>query len=414
VSALTLRPLASAEPGTLELLVYGEIGEWGVSAQKVVHQLQESRPTKVVVRINSCGGDAFDGIAIHSALRSCGAQIECVIEGIAASAASCVAMAGRVVMRLGAMMMIHPASTYSGGDADHLRKGAEMLERVTSSLVDIYCAKTGRPRETIAPLVAAETWLTASEALELGLADEIDGSVAPQACAGGIRLGTITYPVALLPAQIRAAVPARGGMVMDEKAFVAALLALMGKDAATTMEELLASMGKLLQGKDPEPERAPEPEPPTPPAPPSAQAVPPTEAQAVAPELRAVCSLLAQAAGKATLTPGEAIVELTTRLAQLPKPVDLAIAEQRITPAEAKGFRPLEQADPDACRVALAAFAKGRVGSLTAPSQATGEDLDPIQPVQPQAVGLKLNATYEEMKAEFEAKKAAAAAAKGV
>lgn len=405
MSTLVLRPLASAAPGSLELLVYGEIGCWGVSAQEVVRQLQDLRPTSVTVRINSCGGDAFDGVAICNALKSSGAAVTCIIEGIAASAASCVAMAGRVVMRLGAMMMIHPASAFGGGDAESLRKGAEMLERVTSSLVDIYCRKSGKPREQIEPLVAAETWLTAAEALALGLADEIDGSVAPQACAGGIRLGTITYPVAMLPAQIRAAVPARGGRTMDEKAFVAALLALMGKDASTTMEELLASMGKLLQGKDPEPETAPEPEAPTPPAPPAAQAV--------APELRAVCSLLAQAAGKPALTPAEAIVELTTRLAQLPKPVDLAIAEQRITPAEAKGFRPLEQADPDACRVALAAFAKGRVGSLTAPNQATGEELDPLKPVQPKAQAPKLNATFDEMKAEYEAGLAAAAKKEG-
>lgn len=156
-----------------DLLIYGDIGvDWfgeGITAQWVYQQLSQLRDP-VQVRINSPGGDVFEGVAIYNLLKDRGVQV--IIDGLAASAASIIAMAGdTVTMNGGAMLMIHDPWTMAIGNAEEMRRTAAMLGEVGQSLVDIYERKTGLTRENITALMAEETWLTAAKAIEQHFAD---------------------------------------------------------------------------------------------------------------------------------------------------------------------------------------------------------------------------------------------------
>ncbi len=162
---------------TLEITIYGEIGaDWftGESTDKqIAQQLQDNRDAAFInVHINSDGGDVFAGIAIFNMLRAHGAVITCFVEGIAASAASIIAMAGKTVMGTGAMIMVHNPLAIVAGGADELRTLADALDKIKDSLVAIYVEKTGKTAAELGALLDAETWMTADEAIEMGFADE--------------------------------------------------------------------------------------------------------------------------------------------------------------------------------------------------------------------------------------------------
>lgn len=172
---------AAADPGVGELLLYGEIADstwWGdeVTPKQFWEDLQKlGSISELRVYINSPGGDVFAGQAIHSMLRRHPATVTVYVDGLAASAASIVAMAGdRVIMPRNAMLMIHNPWTIVAGNADTLRKVAEDLDRIRESLVVVYADKTGLERDKISEYLDAETWFTAEEAVELGFADEIE------------------------------------------------------------------------------------------------------------------------------------------------------------------------------------------------------------------------------------------------
>lgn len=169
---------------TLEVRLYDVIdsfgGEWGgVAARDVLRALAEKPDAKTIrLRVNSPGGDVFEGIAIYSALKASPARVIVEIDGLAASAASFVAMAGdEVRIAKGAMMMIHEARFMFGeGTAKGLREQAEILDNLNASLVEMYAPraeKAGKTRDDIVAAMAAETWLTAEEAIAWGLADTI-------------------------------------------------------------------------------------------------------------------------------------------------------------------------------------------------------------------------------------------------
>ncbi|CAK8986446.1 ATP-dependent Clp protease proteolytic subunit 2 (Endopeptidase Clp 2), partial [Durusdinium trenchii] len=163
-----------------ELRVYDTIGEWESSAGFIAYQVDEMKLAGVealTVRVNSLGGSLKDGVAIYNTLRESGARVRVVVDGIAGSAASVVAMAGdEVEMPASAMLMIHLPS-YSGvsGDAAQLRKFAESLDKWAESAASIYAAKSGKSAEEIRELMLAETWFTAAEAVEAGFADRVTG-----------------------------------------------------------------------------------------------------------------------------------------------------------------------------------------------------------------------------------------------
>ena len=172
----------------IEVFVYGEIGAWGVTANQFVQDLRamDDGVSEVVAAFNSVGGDLFDGLAMHNALRRLGARCTGRIDALAASAAS-VAVCGahKVVIAESAILMIHNPWTYAAGDAEDFRKVADVLDQTMEAIIAAYKAKAPNIDEVeLRRLVAAETWLTANEALALGLADEIGDGIKVKACLG--------------------------------------------------------------------------------------------------------------------------------------------------------------------------------------------------------------------------------------
>ncbi|QIX48930.1 MULTISPECIES: head maturation protease, ClpP-related [Rhodococcus] len=162
-----------------EILIYDVIGSYwrDTDAQTIATQIKELDTDEIVVRINSPGGDAFDGIAIMNALRAHSAKVTVRIDGLAASAASVIAMAGdEIVMGEGSQMMIHEAWLYTSGTADYLRSEADRLDKMTDSITSLYARRAGGDFEEWRDLVAAETWFTADEAVAAGLADKVSDS----------------------------------------------------------------------------------------------------------------------------------------------------------------------------------------------------------------------------------------------
>jgi ATP-dependent Clp protease protease subunit len=162
-----------------EIVIYDEIGAFGIPAKAFLDELKALGPiAELTVRINSPGGSVFDGVAIYNALKRHDAMITVRIDGIAASIASVIAMAGdEVVMPENAMLMLHDPSGLVVGTATDMRAMAEALDKMKAGMVAAYRAKSGRDDVEIEALMAAETWLSAQEALELSLADRIEQPV---------------------------------------------------------------------------------------------------------------------------------------------------------------------------------------------------------------------------------------------
>src|SRR5690606_4595735 len=163
-----------------ELRIYGDIGEWmDVDSKRFAADLAAlGDVTDLTVRINSDGGSVFTAQAIYSMLRRHPAAVTVYIDGIAASAATIIAMAGdRIVMPANAMMMIHNPLTGLWGNANDMREMADLLDKIRETLLAVYREKTGLSDEQLIELLDAETYLTAAEAVELGFATEIEESV---------------------------------------------------------------------------------------------------------------------------------------------------------------------------------------------------------------------------------------------
>ncbi len=156
-----------------EISIYDEIGAYGVSAKAFLADLGKL-PDKapLTLRLNSPGGSVFDAVAIYNALQRHTGTVTVSIDGIAASAASYIAMAGdEIIMPENAFLMIHDPSGMVVGTAADMRSMAEALDKIGASLLRGYAAKSGKPEKDIAKLMAKETWLDAAEALNMGFAD---------------------------------------------------------------------------------------------------------------------------------------------------------------------------------------------------------------------------------------------------
>ena len=171
------------ENGATEIYVYDEIGFWGITAKDFARDLKELDPKgEINLRINSPGGSVTDGIAIYNLLKNHKAKVNTFIDGLAASMASVIAMAGdKITMPENALMMIHNPWGGAMGDADELRKTADVLDKMKTALVSAYVNKTGLADTEIADLMTAETWMTGAEALEKGFATQITDEVNLQA-----------------------------------------------------------------------------------------------------------------------------------------------------------------------------------------------------------------------------------------
>ena len=167
----TIRSRASGP----EVLIYDEIGAYGVTAKGFLAELGALPDDAAIdLRLNSPGGSVFDAVAIYNALKRHTGEITVWIDGIAASAASYIAMAGdTIVMPENAFLMIHDPSGLVMGTAEDMRSTAEALDKVKGSLIQGYAAKSGKSDDEIAALMAAETWLDAKDALDFGFIDRI-------------------------------------------------------------------------------------------------------------------------------------------------------------------------------------------------------------------------------------------------
>jgi len=163
-----------------EILLYGPIGQdlWepenSITAKQVMDQLA-GIDSDVTVRISSGGGDVYEGIDIMTALQNHPGKVTVIVESLAASAASFIAVGGadEVLMRESSEMMIHRAWTFMDGNADDMRKTLADLERQDMKLANIYAGKAGGEIDQWLEAMSAETWYTAEEAVAAGLADGI-------------------------------------------------------------------------------------------------------------------------------------------------------------------------------------------------------------------------------------------------
>lgn len=161
-----------------EVWLYDAIGSgWfgGISAKDFQKELAGlGAVNQLDVHINSPGGAVFDGLTMYNALRAHRAEVTVHVDGLAASIASVIAMAGATVhIADNAMMMIHDPYTFTEGTADDHRKTADLLDSLKTNLVDIYARRTGQTDAVVREWMAAETWFTAAEARDQRLADEV-------------------------------------------------------------------------------------------------------------------------------------------------------------------------------------------------------------------------------------------------
>ena len=157
-----------------EILIYDVIGFPFVEAKQFIKDLNAIKAKTITVRLNSPGGDVFDGTAIFNALKNHPAKITTRIEGLAASIASVIALAGDEVHAYAStMMMIHDPWVLAVGNATELLEIADVLEKIGGQLADIYTGKTGLEADTIKEMMRTETWMTAQEGKDLGFVDKV-------------------------------------------------------------------------------------------------------------------------------------------------------------------------------------------------------------------------------------------------
>lgn len=154
-----------------------EEAEWwgGVSPQAFVKALHEIKAGTIHLRVNSPGGSVFAGRAMEQALREHSAKVIAHVDGLAASAASFLIMgADEIHMAPGSFLMIHKAWTIAWGNETDMRKQADLLAQIDGSLAKTYATRSGQAEDEIADWMAAETWIEADRAVELGFADQVD------------------------------------------------------------------------------------------------------------------------------------------------------------------------------------------------------------------------------------------------
>jgi len=236
----------------VEAFIYDEIGVWGTTAKDFIAALQPHKDREIVVRINSPGGSVWDGLAIYNYLREL--NVTTRIDGVAASMASIVALAGkRVQMVSNGFFMVHMPSGVAIGNAEEIESYAEMLRKAGGSLSGIYQRETGASTEKVEEWMSKDTWFSAEEAKAAGLIDEITDEVSFSANANLSKFSNV--PASLVDSQTKGIV--KDQTITPEKTFVESLKALLGigqtelnaeiKDAANP--ELIQARADLATSK---------------------------------------------------------------------------------------------------------------------------------------------------------------------
>jgi ATP-dependent protease ClpP protease subunit len=248
--------------GHAEILIYDGIGDFGIPAADFVKDLaaiDDNAP--ITVRINSEGGSVFDGIAILNSLRAHPGKVTVVVDGIAASIASVIAMGGdEIVMNKSSQMMIHNAWSVGAGNADELQKIADGLRSMSTNIAGIYAERTGGTVDDWRALMDAETWYTADEAVAAGLADMtiVETIKFPQMARASLDLSRFKYagreaaPAPTIMArnqtpqpQVEAEVP--NGKEPPVATLNESLVEKLGLDAEADDESILAEVVKLTE-----------------------------------------------------------------------------------------------------------------------------------------------------------------------
>jgi ATP-dependent protease ClpP protease subunit len=172
-----IRNAAGAAGDTAEVYLYDEISLWGVTAAAFVDELRAITAPNIALHINSPGGDVFDGLAIHACLQAHPATVTTHVDGLAASAASFIAQAGdQVLIARNAVMMIHDAAGLCWGNAGDMRELADLLDKLSDNIADVYAARAGGTVADWRARMRAETWYTGAEAVDAGLADALSNA----------------------------------------------------------------------------------------------------------------------------------------------------------------------------------------------------------------------------------------------
>jgi ATP-dependent protease ClpP protease subunit len=355
---------AKAGTRTAQVWLYDDIGWLGTTAKSFADEVRALDVDDITVHVNSPGGGAWDGIAIHNTLRDHRARVTVVVDGMAASAASVVAMAGDTVrMNRGAQMMIHGARGVAAGPAAVMAEAAAMLDKLSDAMAGIYAARAGGTVEDWRTAMDAETWYSAAEAVDAGLADELvdDTADAPQArwdmaayaYAHAGRAAAPAPPLPHRPPPISAAEAARrihaatrtpnrtpirteeGAGRMDPAKIREALgLAADASDSQVTAA--LAAAGLTNQPDPPTPEPQPDPTPPGP---------------APAGVIQVSASVWDEQ--QKTIARLSAYVD-ESRRNERDQVLAKAMQEGKFTPAQKQDFERMWDADPDAARKVIA------------------------------------------------------------
>jgi ATP-dependent Clp endopeptidase proteolytic subunit ClpP len=238
------------ESAPAEILIYDQIGRdfWsgeGVVAKEFAQELAKiPAARKITVGINSPGGSVHEGLAIYNLLSARRNQVTCRIDGLAASIASIIALAGsKLVMPASALLMIHDPSGICMGTADEMREMATALEKHKEALVNVYEEKTKKPRAEIEQAMKDETWFTAADAKAFGLVDDVTAEVA---ATNTFDLSQFRRVPASLKNQTKPPAPNESGAttsIMNRTEMIALATALGIKiDNAATDEQLKAAL----------------------------------------------------------------------------------------------------------------------------------------------------------------------------
>jgi ATP-dependent Clp endopeptidase proteolytic subunit ClpP len=165
-----------AEENVTEVMIYDEIGLYGVNAKSFIEEIKGiPKSESVLLRINSPGGSVIDGLAIYDAVNRLPQKVTSRIEGLAASMASVIALAAdEVIMSENSLYMIHNVWGGEVGESDDLRKAADLMDKMSDRLVNIYVSKTGKSEEQVRSWMDEETWFDSSEAFESGFINSIE------------------------------------------------------------------------------------------------------------------------------------------------------------------------------------------------------------------------------------------------
>jgi ATP-dependent protease ClpP protease subunit len=157
-----------------DVYIYDEIGYFGVTAADFVRELQTLDVPEINLHLNTPGGDVFDGIAIHNAIKNHPATVNGVVDGLAASIGSVIALAcDNLAIEKNARMMIHEAFALAIGNAADMKRMAARLDETSNIIAQMYADKSGTPVADWRAAMEAETWYTGQQAVDAGLADEV-------------------------------------------------------------------------------------------------------------------------------------------------------------------------------------------------------------------------------------------------